>query len=602
MLIRNKFEVDILIVSSNADIIELKKLILNNISSKILIINSGSEAISYIKNHNADIILLDLDLPDRDSAEVLTLSLKCSPSAQVLIITKEITLKKTIECLNKGAFDYIQRPFNRDIILKRITNSLDKNKILNELEFQVGRYLNLDRQYQNIIQNTNDIIYCLDNEGKFTYVNERVKKILGYDSNQLLGRHYSDIIFPEFADKAGHIFHERRGEHRENGSTRISLKPYADGNSGSSYNKRQITVQVKAKGIYEVVSGNYKKYIGTYGVARDISGFVEIEELLKVQHTYFQELFNNSTEAIAILDNNNYIIDANKSFENLFGYKSEEFKFCNINELILPEDLQTEAECLFDNVFSKGITEKETIRMRKDESRVEVSILAYPIKFENDYIGMMAIYRDLTGANGSQKEHQATLAKLRKTMNGIVHAMVSTVEVRDPYTAGHQERVSNLARLIAQELNLGGDEIEGIRVAGTLHDLGKVNIPAEILSRPGRLTDIEFSLIKRHPEIAYKVLQNIDIPWPIAEIVYQHHERLDGSGYPLGLKGEDIRPAARILTVADVVEAIASHRPYRPALGVEKALCEITMNSGILYDSKVVDACVKVIKEEKFFL
>jgi HD-GYP domain-containing protein (c-di-GMP phosphodiesterase class II) len=240
--------------------------------------------------------------------------------------------------------------------------------------------------------------------------------------------------------------------------------------------------------------------------------------------------------------------------------------------------------------------------MRKDGSRVEVAILGYPIKFNNDYIGMIAIYRDLTGSNGSKKELQDTLAKLRKTMNGIVHAMVSTVEIRDPYTAGHQERVANLASAIAQELDIPKDEIEGIQMAGTLHDLGKISIPAEILSRPGQLTDIEFSLIKRHPEIAYKILQNIDTPWPIAEIVYQHHERLDGSGYPRGLKGEEIQLAARILTVADVVEAIASHRPYRPALGVKKAVCEITRNSGILYDEKVVDACVKIIKEQKICL
>ena len=602
MLNRSKFEVDILIVSNNPDIIELKRLILNNISSKILIINSGSEAMGNVKNYNSDIILLDIDLPDREAIDVLSLAVKISPSAQVLIISKEQYIKKTIECLNWGAFDYIQRPFNADIILKRIKYSFDKNKVLHELEFQIDRYINLNQRYQNIIQNTHDIIYCLDNEGKFTFVNDCVKKILGYDSNQLIGKHYSDVIYPESADKARFIFHERRAVQRENGSARIALKPHANGNGKSKIKKQLVTVQVKANGIYEGDAGNNKKYIGTYGVARDISGWVEIEELLKIQHTYFQELFNSSTEAIAILDNNNYIIDANKSFENLFSYKNDELKFCNLHELIVPDDLQSEAEALTEDVFLKGTIEKETVRMRKDGTRVEVSVLGYPIKFENEFIGMIVIYRHLAGTNGSKKELQDTLAKLRKTMNGIVHAMVSTVEVRDPYTAGHQERVSNLARAIAQELSLPRDEVEGIRMAGTLHDLGKVNIPAEILSRPGQLTDIEFSLIKRHPEIGYKILKNIDTPWPIADIVYQHHERLDGSGYPLGLKGEEIKLAARILTVADVVEAIASHRPYRPAPGVDKAICEITRNSSILYDEKVVNACIKVIKEQKFVL
>ena len=181
-------------------------------------------------------------------------------------------------------------------------------------------------------------------------------------------------------------------------------------------------------------------------------------------------------------------------------------------------------------------------------------------------------------------EVEKTLIKLRKAMGGIINAMVSTVEVRDPYTAGHQARVADLARAIAQEMGLTENEIDGIRMAGTLHDLGKVNIPAEILSKPGRLSEIEFSLIKMHPRVAFDILKEIDFPWPIADMVYQHHERLDGSGYPQGLKGKDLLLSGKILTVADVVEAIASHRPYRPALGIKTALDEIYVKRGIYYE------------------
>ena len=187
-------------------------------------------------------------------------------------------------------------------------------------------------------------------------------------------------------------------------------------------------------------------------------------------------------------------------------------------------------------------------------------------------------------------------------MGGIIQAMAATVETRDPYTAGHQRRVANLGRAIAQEMGLTEHQIDGIRMAGTVHDLGKISIPAEILSKPTKLSDIEFSLIKTHPQISYDILKDIDFPWPVAQTVFQHHERINGSGYPLGLKGEEILLEARILAVADVVEAIASHRPYRPAYGIEVALEQISKKKGILYDTAAVDACLRLFKEQRFVL
>ena len=195
-----------------------------------------------------------------------------------------------------------------------------------------------------------------------------------------------------------------------------------------------------------------------------------------------------------------------------------------------------------------------------------------------------------------------TLSKLRKNLGATIHAIALTVEIRDPYTAGHQRRVSNLARAIAGEMRLSEDQIDGIRMSGIIHDLGKVAIPSEILSRPRRLTDIEFSFIKEHPGVGYDILKDIEFSWPIADIVLQHHERLNGSGYPQGLSGDKILIEARIIAVADVVEAMASHRPYRPALGLGTALEEISSKKGQLYDEKVVDACLRLFKEKGFEL
>ncbi|MBU1486896.1 HD domain-containing protein [bacterium] len=202
----------------------------------------------------------------------------------------------------------------------------------------------------------------------------------------------------------------------------------------------------------------------------------------------------------------------------------------------------------------------------------------------------------------AEKELRESLAKLRRVIGEVIRAMALTVEAKDPYTAGHQQRVSDLARSIATEMGLEKERIEGIRMAGALHDLGKISIPGEILNKPGFLNKLEFQMIKYHVQIGYDILKELEFPWPIAKIMLAHHERMDGSGYPNGLKGGEILLEARILGVADVVEAMASHRPYRGTLGVDKALEEISKNKGILYDPEVADACLRLFLEQGYQL
>lgn len=197
----------------------------------------------------------------------------------------------------------------------------------------------------------------------------------------------------------------------------------------------------------------------------------------------------------------------------------------------------------------------------------------------------------------AHREHEQ---RLRRNMLQTVEAIVGIVEMRDPYTSGHQRRVAELARAIAGQMGLSDEEQQAIHLAGLVHDLGKIRVPAEILSKPGRLNEIEYGLIKVHPQAGYDILKGIDFFWPIAQMVLQHHERIDGSGYPLGLKGDAILLGARILCVADVVEAMSSHRPYRAGLGMESALSEITSGCGNLYDEKVVDACVTLFREKGY--
>jgi HD-GYP domain-containing protein (c-di-GMP phosphodiesterase class II) len=183
-----------------------------------------------------------------------------------------------------------------------------------------------------------------------------------------------------------------------------------------------------------------------------------------------------------------------------------------------------------------------------------------------------------------------------------VQAISHMVDLRDPYTSGHERRVGELAAAIGAELGLTEHQVTGLRVAGGVHDVGKIAVPAEILSKPTRLSAAEFAIVKTHAQQGYEILKDIEFPWPIANAVWQHHERLDGSGYPLGLRGDEISLEARILAVADVVESMSTHRPYRPALGLDPAFAELESKSGALYDPSVVAACIRLFREKGFQL
>ena len=215
-------------------------------------------------------------------------------------------------------------------------------------------------------------------------------------------------------------------------------------------------------------------------------------------------------------------------------------------------------------------------------------------------VGFSGLARDITELKILEAARQEGVERLRQSLGATINAMAITVETRDPYTAGHQRRVADLARAMAAEMNLETKRTDGLRLACMIHDLGKISIPSEILTKPTKLTSIELQIVRMHAQAGYDILKDIDFPWPIARMVIEHHERLDGSGYPNQLTGNDILLESKILSVADVIEAMSSHRPYRPALGLDAARDEILKNRGILYDSEVVDACLRLFEEKRF--
>jgi putative nucleotidyltransferase with HDIG domain len=268
-------------------------------------------------------------------------------------------------------------------------------------------------------------------------------------------------------------------------------------------------------------------------------------------------------------------------------------------------DLELRNRSLEDEAAKRaGEIEKDSAERVRVEKELRLARIELEHRVEKRTEELSRVNSELHGkvleTRRSEDYLQSHLDQLEKALEGTFKAMSLTLEMRDPYMAGHQHRVASLAVAIAQEMNLSWEKAEGLRLAGIIHDIGKIAAPTEILTKPTRLTKTEFQLLKDHPRIGYDIVKDIAFPWPVAHIILQHHERLDGSGYPEGLVGDAILPEARILAVADVVEAVCALRPYRPALGLEKGLEEIRKGRGIRYDTRVVDACIKLFRDGRF--
>ncbi len=316
-------------------------------------------------------------------------------------------------------------------------------------------------------------------------------------------------------------------------------------------------------------------------------------------------LEDSTTISVICTDLEQNVLYWNRGAEEIFGYPSDQMVGNKISVLYMND---RQARVSLDRAREKMLatgkgTTCELMERARDGRSLWVKLNLMP-RFDDsgEIVGMVGIGQEITELKKAEKKLGYSLKKLRRAVGGTIHAMALTVEKRDPYTAGHQRRATDLARAIADEMGLPKDIIDGIRMAGVIHDMGKVYVPADILNKPGKLTRDEFMLIRRHPEAGYDIVKYVEFPWPIGQIVLQHHERLNGSGYPNGLKGREICLEARIVAVADVVESMASHRPYRPALGIDRALEEIQSQSGILYDPDVVECCARLFHQKKYAL
>jgi PAS domain S-box-containing protein/putative nucleotidyltransferase with HDIG domain len=460
-----------------------------------------------------------------------------------------------------------------------------------------------------MIESTADGILVIDQTGQISRYNQRFLKLwripkplaASLDSRQLMEHVLNRLKDPDsFLEKA-------RG---------ICEKPETQGCEAIEFKDGRIFEQDLQQ---QCVDGEIVAGIWSF---RDVTGLRRAETAIRESEERFRQLFENIHDVACAVDRELRILAVSPSVERVLGYRPEEMSGKRIQDLgIFPPDQWQRVLSDVRRVFAGERLDSIEYEFLARDGKVKVGeVSTSPIFQDGKVVSFISLARDVTDRRhaeealrqSEEKFHRAHqraesaltegYEHLRKALEATIQAMAATVETRDPYTAGHQRRVADLAHAIAQEMGLSAEEIEGVRLAAVIHDIGKISIPAEILSKPIALTEIEYQLIKTHSQTGYDILKDIDFPWPVARIVVEHHERMDGSGYPAGLKGEAISLLSRILAVADVVEAIASHRPHRPARNIEAALDEIGKYSGILYDPRVVEACSRLFRGKDYHM
>ncbi|MEW6077965.1 MAG: PAS domain S-box protein [Thermodesulfobacteriota bacterium] len=435
-----------------------------------------------------------------------------------------------------------------------------------------------EERLQNILQNIRDGYFELDLAGNLIFFNDSVCRILGYSREELMGMNYRHYTDKHTRKKIFQAYNKvyRTGEPDEGVDWLIIRK---DGTR--RYIEASVSLMTDMPG----------RSVGFRSIVRDITERKQMAERYRSLFEYAQEGIYQSTPG------GRFII-ANQSMARILGYDSPADLIAGVTNIAgqLYVDPEERAR-VFEIIEQQGFAKNREVQFRKkDGSVIWVSRTMHAVRDEN---GRARYYEGIIEDITDRKE---SVDRLRKALEQTVRAIASIVETRDPYTAGHQRRVADLACAIAREMGLSHDRIEGLRVAATIHDIGKISIPAGILSKPSKLTEHEFGILQTHPEKGYEILKEIDFPWPVARIVREHHERLNGTGYPGNLKGDGILMESYIMSVADVVEAMATHRPYRAALGMAAALEEIEKNRGALYHEGVVDVCLRLFREKEYQL
>ncbi|NPU83012.1 MAG: PAS domain S-box protein [Syntrophaceae bacterium] len=601
----------------------LLEVILKSSGYEVECAANGAEALEKARRHPPDMVISDILMPVMDGYTLCRewKSDNVLKNVPFVFYTATYTEPKDEEfALSLGADRFIVKPQEPDVLIRLIREVLDESYSARQVEARpLGEEMEIFRQHNEILfrklekkmsdleaanrqlrileekyrlsfEHATDVIYTIDADLVVSSVSPCVERVLGYKPEEFVGRPLSDlkaILTPESFERAAFdISMILRGDTIEATVYQFIAK------DGCIKHGEVSRSPIRSEG----------KIIGIVSIARDITERKRAEEALRESETKYRHILEDMDDAYFELDLRGDLVFFNEALVRRTGYTREELTGMNYRKYVSPETSK-----LVSKVFLEIYKTGQAVRLfdyeviMKDGQIKNYESWANLLSDEQGRpAGFRGMARDITNRKQAEMRLQESLENLRKALGTTIQVLVATVETRDPYTAGHQVRVADLARNIALEMGLPPDRIEGIRLAAVIHDIGKLYVPTEILTKPTRLREIEFALIREHAQKGYEILKDVESAWPLAQIVYQHHERMDGSGYPRNLKGDEIILEARILAVSDVVESMASHRPYRPTLGIEAALEEIERYRGTHYDEVVVDACLKLFREKGY--
>jgi PAS domain S-box-containing protein len=442
------------------------------------------------------------------------------------------------------------------------------------------------------LSSMSDAVFISDTEGNFLHFNEAFATFHRFKNSDECKKTF--IEYPEFLDV---LTTKREFVPVENWAVPSALR--GETGTGVEYLLHRKDTGEEWYGSYNYAPIRDKDglIIGSVVTGRDISELKRTEAALKRENEKNLAILHNGSEGIHILDRAGNLIEASDAFCAMLGYQRLEILGKNVaqweagfTEAFFKKRFESTTPLLFENRYK-----------RKDGFLFDVEINSCVLTLDNKEF-LFSSSRDITERKVSEKKIKDYLQQLEHMMTGTLQVIANIVDAHDPYTAGHERHVGILAADIAREMGWPEEKCHNLELIGMVHDIGKISIPAEILSKPGHLSPIEYDLVKTHAEFGYYILRDIEFPMPIARIIREHHERMDGSGYPQGLKGDETLPESRILAVADVLDAMSSHRPYRPSLGLEAAISEIETHRGILFDPDVVDAMLSLIREKGYQL
>ncbi|MEJ1296138.1 MAG: PAS domain S-box protein [Candidatus Sedimenticola sp. (ex Thyasira tokunagai)] len=569
---------------------------------------NGRDGLEVFTSQLPDLVLLDLRMPVMDGIDALPMMVEARPDTPVIIVSGMGTLDDAIEALRLGAWDFITKPVHDLAFLEHsVRRALERAELIKE-----------NRRYSEHLEDEVNLrTEELANRNDELEQSRRVIQQAALDWDDAFNA-VQDPLFIHDGQlrivNANRAYFERAGLTHEEAVGRIywELFPKLDGPipgckealvTKKAAKSSEITVssgEVFLSRSYTILNPD-SSYKHSLHILQDITERKWAQEALRASEERYRLIFEQGGDSILLIDpRSGDILDFNEQAYKTLGYTKVEFASLKVADFE-ENELQEEVQHHFDLILQTGGDVFVTRHRTKGGDLRDVQVTARKIMLGgNPYI--QAIFTDFTERKRAEEERRKGIERLHGVLVKTIQAIALTVEKRDPYTAGHQERVAELAAAIAGEMGLEDERVEGIRMGAMIHDIGKVYVPGEFLNRPGKLTEDEFSIIKSHAQVGYDIVKDIDFSWPVPLMILQHHERLDGSGYPNGLKGDEIILEARIMAVADVVEAISSHRPYRPGLGMDVALGEITDFRGSHYAPDVVDACLRLFNEKGYVI